>query len=49
MRKILSILFEDNKLDPVIKVILNVSLPVKCKLWEEIQSKYYLALVGKVS
>jgi len=48
MRKILAVIFEENKINSSMKVLLNISLPVKCKLWEENQHRYYQEIIEKL-
>ena len=39
---------EQNKINSSMKVLLNISLPVKCKLWEENQHRYYQEIIEKL-
>ncbi len=49
MRKILQTLFDGNKIDPAINVLVNVSLPVKSKLWPEYEHKYYQGIASQIA
>jgi hypothetical protein len=49
VRKILQTLFDGNKIDPAINVLVNVSLPVKSKLWPEYEHKYYQGIASQIA